>query len=316
MTSLTAQGCNWQAIRLKWVCQLLPPPSSLMPDTEELGCGMAWALGSTAQAQLQRLGPVVPTVLQNPCSTHLHLNACGTGFNSSGRVLACLQAAGRLRMLGKGQALCIAGAQEVTRRVLQSSRGITSREVLQWVMGNTVSMMLQGVMEYANKGLHFVDSKAAAAKGQPLVQQDVYELDAMYGEARVAREVGEEVRLLAQQQQQRRQQQQGAATAAAAAAAAAATGAAAAAGLGAAEQLEMQQLLRDICDCSARHGQGHMVVSSKHGCAEECERELQKEEEEEEQQQQERQARLLPHQCPMFVCLRDETVPYVCVPQG
>ncbi len=197
-------------------------------------------------------------------------------------------------MLGKGQALCIAGAQEVTRRVLQRSRSIKSRDVLQWVMANTVDMMLQGVMEHAKKGLHFVDSKAAAAKGQPLVQQDVYELDAMYGEARVAREVGEEVRLLVQQQQR---QQQGAAAGAAAAAP----------GLGAAEQLEMQQLLRDICDRSARHGQGHMVVSSKHGCDEECERELQKEEEEEEEQ--ERQARLLPHQGHMFVHLRDETGP-------
>jgi len=118
-------------------------------------------------------------------------------------------------MLGKGQALCIAGAQEVTRRVLQRSRSIKSRDVLQWVMANTVDMMLQGVMEHAKKGLHFVDSKAAAAKGQPLVQQDVYELDAMYGEARVAREVGEEVRLLVQQQQR---QQQGAAAGAAAAA--------------------------------------------------------------------------------------------------
>ncbi len=232
-------------------------------------------------------------------------------------------------MLDKGQRLCIAGTQEVTSKVLStqstaleqrpprtslsaigqrllqggsavahpthaSSSLITSRHVLQWVMGNTVEMMLQGVMEHAKKGLHFVECKAAAAKGQPLVQQDVYELDAMYGEARVAREVGEEVRLLVQQQQQRSwvQEQQGA-TAAGAEGAPAAPPAAAppAAELGGAESLEiqLQQLSQNIQDRSVRHGQGHMVISSKHGCDEECERELQKEEEEEELQ--ERQAR-------------------------
>eukprot|EP00983_Pelagomonas_calceolata_P049566 1141567-Pelagomonas_calceolata.AAC.3 len=225
-------------------------------------------------------------------------------------IITALQAAGRLRMLGRGQRLRFVGAQEVTDKILQTnfapakaqgfgssssssssikssaiikfilgkrdssssssskkhltSSDITSHQVLQWVMANTVDMMMQGVLEHAKKGLHFVDSKAAAAKGQPLLEHDHHELHALYGEARVGREVGEEVRLLAQQRQEQWQEQQQ---------------------QGPQKQQELQLLQQTICERSALHGCGHVVISSRHGADEECERELQKEEEEEEEQE-------------------------------
>jgi hypothetical protein len=111
-------------------------------------------------------------------------------------------------------------------------------------------------------GLHFIDSKAAAAEGHSFVQQEQYELRALYGGARVERGVGEEVGLLIQQRQQRAQQPQ-----------------------------YLQAMVATLHQHSECHGRGHKVVSSPHGADDECERELQKEEEEEEEQEQQVQVR-------------------------
>lgn len=79
---------------------------------------------------------------------------------------------------------------------------LTSRHVLQWVMSNTVAQALQGVSEYAKKGMHFAASQAKGG-GEPLLQDEVLDLAALYQPAKEERAVAAEVQQLAQQQLQR-----------------------------------------------------------------------------------------------------------------
>lgn len=127
-------------------------------------------------------------------------------------------------------------------------------------MANTCDSMAEGVMEWSRKGMHFVGSKAKA--GEPFLQEEQHDLEALYSHARAVHPAGEQVRQLAEQLVL----QPHCSTAAQQT-----------------EQLRLLQIRDRICERGAFLGAGHMVVTSSYGTDEECERELQKEAEEEEE---------------------------------
>jgi hypothetical protein len=139
-------------------------------------------------------------------------------------------------------------------------------------MNNTVQAHLQGVMEWATKGVHFVSSRVQPV---PFLQEEQYELEALYSDASTRRPVHEVLIALVnqqvlspltmprQQQQQQQQQQQPSQ----------------------AHQEQIQGLLPLLLNLNKQGkllGQGHSVFSSSAG-DEECERELQREKEQEEE---------------------------------
>jgi hypothetical protein len=121
-----------------------------------------------------------------------------------------MQAAGRLRRLGKGQTLRIAGTADVTAKVLAvasdcgaagppagggggggTGEVVGSRDVLQWVMHNTVQATQHGLLEWSHQGLLF-----AATRGAPerALQPEVLGLEELYGGGRRRRPVAAVVR--------------------------------------------------------------------------------------------------------------------------
>jgi hypothetical protein len=108
-----------------------------------------------------------------------------------------MQAAGRLRKLGKGQTLRIVGTADVTAKISKACKttatyptrltaakacaSLTSREVLAWVMQNTVQATEEGLLQWSAQGLLF-----AATKGAPehAPQDEVLELDELYSSSR------------------------------------------------------------------------------------------------------------------------------------
>jgi len=82
------------------------------------------------------------------------------------------QAAGRMRLLLRGQKLHFAGTQEISDKIWRlvsssssSSRStpfLTSHHVLQWVMANTVASLTGGVIE-CKKGVHYAATHQSAA---------------------------------------------------------------------------------------------------------------------------------------------------------
>jgi hypothetical protein len=175
-----------------------------------------------------------------------------------------MQAAGRLRLLGRGQKLCFAASSDVTAKIellrdtspLQPSAVLQAVDILRWVMRNTVEATLHGVVEWAKQGLFF-----AATFGRPeaVLQDEVLELRKMYASARFAQPVGEVVEGMLQQKHVLSSLSVG--------------GPAAGRSSG---------LVKAISERSCRHGSGHLVVAGQ-ATDEECERELEKEEEEEEE---------------------------------
>ncbi|KAK3241131.1 hypothetical protein CYMTET_49076 [Cymbomonas tetramitiformis] len=74
-----------------------------------------------------------------------------------------MQAAGRLRLLGKGQSLVLIGSKETSLQIgviaaLADIGDITSKHVLQWVMYNTVRATAHGLSEWAVQGMYFAMS--------------------------------------------------------------------------------------------------------------------------------------------------------------
>ena len=165
-----------------------------------------------------------------------------------------MQAAGRLRKLGKGQTLRIVGTADVTAkisRVAGASR--SSQDVLQWVMHNTVQATQHGVLEWSHQGLLFASTRGAPEHS---LQPEVLNLDDMYASSRCRRPVAEVVA------DHRTRRLRGDLTA------------------------EMQQLMGSIVGCAERYGVDHMVVAQG-ALGEECERELEREEEQEEEVERE-----------------------------
>ncbi|PNH10973.1 hypothetical protein TSOC_002217 [Tetrabaena socialis] len=208
-----------------------------------------------------------------------------------------VQAAGRLRRLGRGQRLRLAATPDIAAKVLSHSAAqVASRpffpaeqllisgpwpsfdpvvpmaaasgggggqqpsaqQVLQWVFGNTVAETLGGLRPWAAQGLHFASAKGAPERA---AQDEVLELQPLYGGSRAPQPVGELVGAMAQQ-------------------------ALARCGGGRALAGGMREMIGLIGERGQRYGSGHAVVAGG-GVEEECERELEAEEEEEEEVERE-----------------------------
>jgi hypothetical protein len=129
-----------------------------------------------------------------------------------------MQAAGRLRQLGRGQTLRVIGLPDVTEKILAAnaaqlsssssssssssreasnsssssseaasrSSSVTMQQVLQWVMSNTVQATLHGVTPWASQGLYFTSCKASADMA---LQEDDLLPAALYGSSKAPRPV-------------------------------------------------------------------------------------------------------------------------------
>ena len=184
-----------------------------------------------------------------------------------------MQAAGRLRMFGRGQKLRFAASEDVTAKVrlvndllpLDSPKPV---DVLQWVMRNTTQATLRGTVDWARQGLFF-----ASSLGLPdaVLQDEVTDVRDLYTQGRYVMPAPELVHAMSRQGRVQDALLDGSP---------------------AAER--RSRLVGQILDSCTEHGSGHMVVAGM-GVDEECERELEKEEEEEEEVERE-VARMQPAQ--------------------
>ncbi|GIL75394.1 hypothetical protein Vretifemale_5196 [Volvox reticuliferus] len=179
-----------------------------------------------------------------------------------------MQAAGRLRQLGRGQQLRFAAAADVAAKIMQlpANAGLALRshnratepaavDVLRWVMRNTVEATQRGVVTWASQGLHFTATRGAPERE---LHDEVLRLDELYGGSKEAQLAGTLVTSRA-----RHIEREGLRTDAA------------------------RNLVTCIAVGAADLGSGHLVIAGAAAGDEECEREL--EEEEEQEQEVERQ---------------------------
>ncbi|KAG2494611.1 hypothetical protein HYH03_007376 [Edaphochlamys debaryana] len=183
-----------------------------------------------------------------------------------------MQAAGRLRQLGRGQKLWLTAAPDVAAKIRSASGAATrnsldarpcraaAEAVLRWVMANTVDATLAGVQAWADQGLTF-----AASGGVPRPADELLELADFYGGSKGLVPVAQAVEALAAAKQQGGTQ----------------AGRVPPVGAGG-----VQQYATQIVEHSAEYGEDHMVVAGGRA-DEECERELEQEEEKEEEVEQE-----------------------------
>lgn len=82
-----------------------------------------------------------------------------------------MQGAGRLRQLGKGQTLVMAGTTDVLRGRTEP------KQVLEWVLRNTAFDTEEGLAEWASQGMQF-------HSGQPFIDED-WTLERLYRDAEV-----------------------------------------------------------------------------------------------------------------------------------
>jgi hypothetical protein len=174
-----------------------------------------------------------------------------------------MQAAGRLRQLGRGQAVHFVGTPDIMAKVraanspqLSPTASLQPMHVLQWVMSNTVQATQAGVIEWARQGLHYATTKGAPDRA---LLDEVLELSDLYDAARAQQAAGTIVSAMATQQ---------------------ASKSGGMGGLGPG----MQGLVQQIQALGKQHSEGHYIMSQR-GVDEECERELEIEEEEEEEQE-------------------------------
>ncbi|ETK77423.1 hypothetical protein L915_16303 [Phytophthora nicotianae] len=95
-----------------------------------------------------------------------------------------MQGAGRMRQLGCNQSLWIASFDEVAQSILQISgqhdiSSISAIDVLNWVMDNTKTEAMRGLLEWAGNGIHF--RKTQLNRDKELVDED-WELETLYRE--------------------------------------------------------------------------------------------------------------------------------------
>jgi hypothetical protein len=221
-----------------------------------------------------------------------------------------MQAAGRLRQLGRGQSLRVVGLPDVTKKILaanaaqlSSSSSVKMQQVLQWVMSNTVQATLHGITPWASQGLYFTSCKASADMA---LQEDDLLPAALYGSSKAPRPVPDVVASMIKAFKLQRLQGGGSAAGVPLAVAAATVGAASQQQLavmpstahpqaasakpaalvntaaGTVQQLRV--LVQQIHANASKCGEGHWVVAGA-GVNEECERELEQEEEQEEEQE-------------------------------
>lgn len=191
----------------------------------------------------------------------LQLKRTATGLLTLGPGMCkdkLMQAAGRLRQLGRGQTLRFIGTADVTAKILETTEATvqpTTLHVLRWVMHNTVQATLHGVPEWSRQGLHF-----AATKGVPerAVSDEVLRLQDLYGGARSQQSMEAVVSGMAERQTQRC--------------------------VNGGFANDMQAVVNRIKEVGTKYGGSHMVDAG--GSAdEECERELEEEEEQEQVQE-------------------------------
>ncbi|KAG2492072.1 hypothetical protein HYH03_009568 [Edaphochlamys debaryana] len=183
-----------------------------------------------------------------------------------------MQAAGRLRQLGRGQKLWLAAAPDVAAKIRSGSGAAAvaaldarpcrsaAEAVLRWVMANTVDATLAGVQAWADQGLSF-----AASGGVPQPADELLELADFYGGSKGNVPVARAVEALAAAKQQ---------------------GGAQAGRVPPVGPGGVQQYVTQIMERSTEYGEGHMVVAGGRA-DEECERQLEQEEEEEEEVERE-----------------------------
>lgn len=169
-----------------------------------------------------------------------------------------MQAAGRLRKLGRGQSLCFVGPPDVTAKIrltsgLSASAQITSRHILQWVMDSTVAATQQGLLEWAAQGIHFAVTRGEPGRAQ---QDEQLGLQESYGGARALQPVEQVV-------QEMREMAEAKLSAG-----------------GQCLDKDAQDLVERICQHSTKHGHGYHARTGRSMADEECEREVEKEEEE------------------------------------
>jgi hypothetical protein len=192
-----------------------------------------------------------------------------------------LQAAGRLRQLGRGQQLLIMGLPAVTDKIRAAAAakaaaaatghqlpGSSSSSVgepsvlqlLQWTMDNTVRGSQAGVAEWASQGCHF-----AATTGAPdrALQDEKLQLDELYGSSRAPEPVGEVLTGIAARSK-------------------ALCGSSRGDKVMSPGVLSRVEVIEQITQKGSQLGQGYSVIACG-GLSEEVERELQEEEEQEEE---------------------------------
>ena len=182
-----------------------------------------------------------------------------------------MQAAGRLRMFGRGQKLHIVASGDVTAKIrtmnsLQPSAVPTPVHVLQWVVRNTKQATQHGRPEWAKQGMLF-----ASTLGLPdaVLQDEVMDVREMYTQKRSPQPVPQLVRAMKRRIQEVL--------------------------LGDTPVAKRRrQIVEQIVSSCSEHGDGYSVVAGG-GADEECERELEKEEEEEEEEERQA-ARMKPAQ--------------------
>ncbi|KAG2455049.1 hypothetical protein HYH02_000874 [Chlamydomonas schloesseri] len=202
-----------------------------------------------------------------------------------------MQAAGRLRQLGRGQALRFAATVDIAQRVFAAagapapapggraaaapqpvSPATAAAAVLAWVMDNTVEANLHGVAHWAAQGLHFATTLGAPQRS---VQDEVLGLAELYAGSKALHPVANLVAAAAKQARQRcLLDESGTSSSSSGGGGTNASGG----GLAAAAQ----ELMGDLQVLAARYGKGH-VVRAGSGADEECERELEQEVEEEQE---------------------------------
>jgi len=87
-----------------------------------------------------------------------------------------MQAAGRMRMLGRGQTLRFLGTEEVTRKICVNSAIPSVNLLLHWVMRNSITAEEEGLPEWARQGGVFTITRDAqnAALPENLELKDYY----------------------------------------------------------------------------------------------------------------------------------------------
>ncbi len=77
-----------------------------------------------------------------------------------------MQAAGRLRQLGRGQSIVLVAQHDVHMDIISAHTGnisaIATSSVLRWVMANSICTLAMGMLEWAENGIHFLRTHAAA----------------------------------------------------------------------------------------------------------------------------------------------------------
>jgi len=89
-----------------------------------------------------------------------------------------MQAAMRMRKLGRGQKVVIVGQQDVVDEVKRAASGFSVKSVLEWTVQNSIKATELAVVESAKQGLFY-----STTKGKPLmaVEDEVSSLEELYG---------------------------------------------------------------------------------------------------------------------------------------